>query len=288
MPQQRTPYMNYRLHPAAALSLLLSVSLAAPAAAALPPAPVAKTVPVSDTYFGTTVVDPYRWMEEPGNPDFAAYLKAQSQRTRAILDSIPGRKKLADRLASLVDTINSSSGAVRRGSHLLYERITPGANVSSLYIRDGIGGAERVLLDPSKIPGATNLIIAYFVPSNSGNYVAVGLSAQGAEDDTYVRIIDVATGAFTSDRLERARFGVTSWSDDDKTLYYDQLNPVAAGAPPTARYMNIKAYRHVLGTPQSADVAVLGNGLYPNVQIGPFDFPFVAVSRTSKWGARIS
>jgi prolyl oligopeptidase len=278
--------MVHRSPPAAAFALLLAASLAVPASAAVPPPPVAKQVPVTDTYFGTAVVDPYRWMEEPASPDLAAYLKAQGDRTRAILDSIPGRKKIADRVGGLLESVNSSSGAVRRGSLVFYQRITPGANVAKLYVRSGIGGAERVLLDPATLAGK-NLTIVYFVPSNSGKYVAVGLSAAGAEDDTYVRILNSATGAFAGDRLEGARFGVTSWTDDDKGLYYDRLSAPPPGAPPSAKYENIKAYRHSLGAPQRADVAVFGNGLFPGVQIGRFDFPFVGVSPDSRWAAGI-
>jgi prolyl oligopeptidase len=278
--------MTHRSTATAAFALFLSVSLFAPASAALPPAPAAKQVPVTDTYFGTAVVDPYRWMEEPASPELAAYLKAQGERTRAILDSIPGRKKIAERVGGLVDAVNSSSGAVRRGSLAFYERITPGANVAKLYVRSGVRGSERVLLDPAAL-GGDNLTIVYFVPSNSGKYVAVGLSAAGAEDDTYVRIVNSATGALTGDRLERARFGVTSWTDDDGGLYYDRLNVSSPGAAPTAKYQNIRAYQHTLGTPQSADGAVFGNGLYPNVAIGPYDFPFVGISTDSKWAAGI-
>src|SRR5579872_6774248 len=93
--------------------LLLVAALAAPALAALPPPPQAKQVPVVDEYFGTKVTDPYRWMEQPNNPDLQAYLKAQNDRTHAILDSIPGRKQLRDRATALYSTINSSRNVGR-------------------------------------------------------------------------------------------------------------------------------------------------------------------------------
>ncbi|MBV8599957.1 MAG: hypothetical protein JO359_00185, partial [Candidatus Eremiobacteraeota bacterium] len=108
-------------------SLALALGLAFPALAALPPAPVAKQVPVVDTYFGTSVTDPYRWMEQPyaQNTDLQAYLKAQNDRTRAILDSIPERKAILARVSSLIETVNASSGVVRRKGVLFYERLTP-------------------------------------------------------------------------------------------------------------------------------------------------------------------
>ena len=84
---------------------LAIVANATTASAALAPAPVAKMIPVTDTYFGTTIVDPYRWMETtPQSPDFLAFMKANSDRTRAALDALPGRAKLAARIGELADT----------------------------------------------------------------------------------------------------------------------------------------------------------------------------------------
>ena len=124
---------------------------AARSLADLPAAPVAKTIPVVDDYFGTKVTDPYRWMEDPKDPDLQVYLKAQSERARSILDSIPARGALEKRVQALVETITVSSNVARRRSLLFYEKIQPGSNIERLYVRDGIGGAERLLLDPDAL-----------------------------------------------------------------------------------------------------------------------------------------
>src|SRR6202011_5187738 len=87
-PAERTRGMTRTNVSALVAAAVLGCATAA--AAALPPAPSAQRVPVTDTYFGTSVVDPYRWMET-GGPDFQAFLKAHNDRTRAVLDSIPGR-----------------------------------------------------------------------------------------------------------------------------------------------------------------------------------------------------
>ena len=93
--------MKFRSVPVVAITLVALSAWARSALADLPPPPVAKAIPVTDTYFGTSVVDPYRWMEAPNNADLAAYFKAQNDRTRAILDSIPGRNALYARIKSL-------------------------------------------------------------------------------------------------------------------------------------------------------------------------------------------
>ena len=108
-------HLMHRLRLLGVLSVGVLVA-AGRALAALPAAPEAKAAPVEDTYFGTKVTDPYRWMEDPKNPDVQAYLKAQSDRTRAILDSIPGRRAMEGRIEALVETITSSTDVNRRRS----------------------------------------------------------------------------------------------------------------------------------------------------------------------------
>src|SRR6201986_77223 len=83
---------------------LLPLKLWASASAskqAVPPAPVARIEVVKDTYFGETVSDPYRWMENSKDPDWLPYLKGQNDHARGVLDAIPGRDKLAKRIEQL-------------------------------------------------------------------------------------------------------------------------------------------------------------------------------------------
>ncbi len=248
--------------------------------AALPPAPVAKRVPVTDTYFGTTVVDPYRWMEDKG-PDLLAYLKAGNDRTRAILDSIPGRTALAARLEALSETSNVSSGVVSRHGSYFYEKLPPGANSVKLYVRSGIGGAERVLVDPDAMSGPRQAI-SYFNVSNDGGRVAYGLASGGSEN-AVVRVLDVASGTTLSDTSDRADFGVTSWADDGKAFFYLRRQEIAAGGSPLEKYLNVRTYRHVVGQPGSTDVAVFGSGVNPSLTIPATQFAALSMSPESPY-----
>src|ERR1700684_33251 len=75
-------------------------SAAAPLSA-IPPAPVARLEPVKDTYFGETLTDPYRWMENDKDADWLPSLKGQNDHTRAVLSRIPGRDALLKRIQQL-------------------------------------------------------------------------------------------------------------------------------------------------------------------------------------------
>src|ERR1700676_5018594 len=80
-------------------------------AASTPPAPPAVR-PVTETHFGVTVTDPYRYFENGKDPGLAAYFKAQSTYTRAMLDALPGRAALAKRIAEL-DNATEAVGSVQ-------------------------------------------------------------------------------------------------------------------------------------------------------------------------------
>lgn len=260
------------------------VACTAVAMAALPAPPVAKRVPVTDTYYGTTVVDPYRWMEAMG-PDVLAYLKANNERTRRVLDAIPGRATLVTRLRTLADTTVVSSGVVSRHGTYFYEKTPTGANSAKLYVRKDASSPERVLVDPDAMPGPRQAI-SYWVPSNDGAHVAIGLSAGGSEN-AIVHVVDVATGTMLPDASDRADFGVTSWSDDGKAFYYLRRQELTAGAPPTAKYLNVRSYRHVIGQPASSDVAVLGAGVDPAINVPPTTFASLQVSPESAYATAV-
>jgi prolyl oligopeptidase len=267
-----------------ALAAAAVLACTALAQAALPPPPEAKRIPVTDTYFGTKVVDPYRWMES-GGPDLQAFLKAQNDRTRKVLDAIPGRAGLAARLLQLSETSNVSADVVSRHGAYFYEKLPPGANSMKLYVRAGIGGAERVLVDPDKLSGPRQAI-PFFCVSTDGTRVAYGLAAGGSEN-AVVRVVEVASGTTLPDTSDRADFGVTSWSDDGKSFYYMKRQEIPPGGSPMAKYLNVRTYRHVLGQPGSADVAVFGAGVDPNLDVPPAAFASLGVSPESPYVAGV-
>jgi prolyl oligopeptidase len=259
--------------PALVVAALLACATAA--SAALPPPPEAKRIPVTDTYFGTAVADPYRWMESDG-PDLQAYLKAHSERTRTILDAIPGRTALAARLQALSETTNVSNEVMARHGAYFYTKLPPGANSMKLYVRSGIGGAERALVDPDTMSGPRQAI-SFFTPSNDGARVAYGLSPGGSEN-AVVHVVDVASGKVLPDESDRADFGLTTWADDDKSFFYLKRQALASGESPMAKYLNVRTYRHVIGEPGSADTAVFGAGVDPSLTIPPTSFAALGVS----------
>src|ERR1700730_4982208 len=103
-------------------------TLLAASPAPVPPPPAVQ--PVTETHFGVTVTDPYRYFEDPKNPGLAKYFTAQSAYTRTVLDALPGRAALAKRIAEF-DNVSEQVGGVQPvGGTYFYQKRPPGANTT--------------------------------------------------------------------------------------------------------------------------------------------------------------
>jgi len=244
-----------------------------------PPAPPVATVRVvTDEYFGIKVADPYRYMEDLTNPEVIAWFKGQNDYTRAILGRIPGRATLLAGIKTFDEGAPARITDLRRlpGDRYFYQKRLASEDVSKLYVRDGLQRGERLLVDPTKFAtaGGPHYVISYYAPSFDGRYVAAGISAAGSED-AVLRVFDISNGKETGDVIDHAQFGSPTWMPDGRSFLYNRLQLLTSTSAPTDRYLNSRAYLHVLGTSPDKDPMVFGAGT-PNVNIDPADIPFVA------------
>jgi prolyl oligopeptidase len=258
---------------------LLILSMFVPVVAraqAPPPTPVRE---VTDDYFGTKVVDPYRWLESQKDPEVIAWMKAQNDRTRAILAAIPGRDQLLGRIKALDNAGVVVSLLQVWGGRYFYLKAEPGEDNRKLCVRDGVNGTERVLVDPQKMTTADgkHVSIDYFQPSLDGKYVAYGISPGGSEDSV-LHVIESATGTVLPDAIDRAQFASPSWLPGSHSFFYVRTQKLKKDAPPTARYQKLRAYVHTLGGDPDKEPAVFGYELNPNVKVGEDDIPVLAFS----------
>ena len=87
--------------------------------------PVAPVRPVTDTYFGTPVIDNYRWMEDLKSPEVQAWMKGQAAYTKDYLSKLPGRDALVKRIESLDNASTRVAGVALCGTRYFYEKLTP-------------------------------------------------------------------------------------------------------------------------------------------------------------------
>ena len=223
--------------------------------------PVAPVRPVTDDYFGTKVVDNYRYFEDLKNPEVQQWMKAQADYTRATLDALPGRGALVDRITTLLrSTPGLVSGLQIVGGRYYTLRTPSGAQSAKLYVRDGVDGKDRLLIDPEKLNAGqhSHLSIDGYAPSLDGRYVAYQLAAGGSEESV-LHILDVESGRDLAETADRA--ADTSWRSDNRSFFYSRLQKLTEDMPATEKVKNARVYLHVLGRSFDDDRPILGRGV---------------------------
>ena len=293
-----TPVKLFLFDRALIVAVVLLSSLGAPAQDAAAP-PVAPTRPVTETYYGVSISDPYRYIENLKDPEVDGWFKGQDGYTRGVLRKIPGRDGLLKRIQELdrsapakVADVNfvpaagsgAKSAASFAGYRYFYRKMLASEIVSKLYVRDGLEGQERMLLDPANYPApaGSHNAINYYAPSWDGKLVAVGVSAGGSENAT-IHIVDVESGKEFPETIDRALFGNPGWLTDNRKFFYNRLQKLAPGQPETEREQRSVVYVHVAGTSVDKDTPVFAIGLSPRVEMAPADLPFVFATTDGRW-----
>jgi prolyl oligopeptidase len=264
------------------LGLAQSVALSAP--------PVAPVRPVIDDYFGTKVTDPYHYMENLSDPEVQAWMKAQNDYTRAVLARIPGREKLLARIRELDRGAPATVTNVNRlpGGLYFYEKLVAGEDVTKLYVRRGLTGQERLLVNPEKMTLTANQskgknAIVYYAPSPDGKYTAIGIAPGGSENDSELRVIENASGRETGDVILRALGNDVTWLPDSHSFVDGRLQKLPAGAPESEVKQKFRSYMHVVGSSQDTDPAVFGYGAVPAIDVDPRYFASMVIQPESKY-----
>jgi prolyl oligopeptidase len=233
----------------AALLLAASPVLAAAAQFAYPAAPRG---PVVDTFFGTPVADPYRWMEDVDAPQTTAWVKAEGDLTRSYLDAIPQRTAIKDAYRKLID-YEKLGAPYHQGQWWFFSRNSGLQNQSVLYVRRGEHGTPRVLIDPNTLAADGTVALAGRSFTHDGSLMAYATQSSGADWETW-HVKDVATGRDLPDTIAWSKFSGAAWVGNGGFYYeaYDPPKPGAGNATLSALGAE-KMYFHKLGAPQSAD-----------------------------------
>jgi prolyl oligopeptidase len=269
--------------------LALPATFALLAAAALPPSPAAPPVrPVTETHFGVTVTDPYRYFENPKDPGLAAYFKAHSAYAHQVLDALPGRAAVARRVAQLDNATESLADVQPVGGTYFYQKRPAGANTTRLYARAIAGGPERLIFDPDRFARSAkqHYTFDYYSPSPDGRYVAIG-TAEGGSEKTILHVVDVSTAHLLPDVIERAIAIPPSWRDDGRSFYYFRTPAPRRNQPEREKDTKGVARLHVLGRDPERDPAIFGYGVTARIPVAPEDFAIVSVSPRTRWAIAV-
>ena len=258
--------MRLALRVATVLCALALMSAAPPTPAAMPLAyPAAPRGTVTDDYFGTTVADPYRWLEDIDSPQTVAWVTAEGDLTRRYLDAVPERDAIKTAFARLLN-YERLSAPFRAGQRWFYSRNSGLLNQPILYVSDSPSSPGEVFFDPNKLSTDGTVALSATSFTRDGKYLAYGTQTSGSDWTTW-HVRDVRSGRDLSDVILWSKFSGATWVGDRGFYYTGYDKPTSSNTTLAALGVE-KLWFHVLGTAQSADRLIYASSARPDEFIG--------------------
>ena len=211
--------------------------------------PETKKVNVTDDYHGTSVPDPYRWLEVDTAAEVEDWVKRQNKVTYGYLDQIPFTEDIANRFEELYNYPKLSS-PYKAGEYYFFYKNDGLQNQSVIYRQKGLDGEAEVFIDPNEInpEGTTAISIVGF--SKDYKYVTYSVQEAGSDWQTFY-VKEVATGKTLPDELSWVKFSGASWVGDG--FYYSRYPAPESGLEYSAENEGHSVYYHKLGENQEDD-----------------------------------
>ncbi|HET6179385.1 MAG TPA: prolyl oligopeptidase family serine peptidase [Candidatus Sulfotelmatobacter sp.] len=230
--------------------------------------------PMADVFHGTRVIDSYRWLEDSNSAEVQKWVVGEMAYTRSLLDPLPGRERIHARLTELL-SIGSVTPPQVAGRHYFYTKREGMQNQPVLYVRDGVDGKDRVMVDPNLLAADGTEALDWYQPSENGKYLAYGTSSGGSEMST-LHIIETKTSTMLPDTIERTRAASIAWVPENTGFYYTRY-PKKGDVPNGQEVYNRRVFYHVLGDDPDKDELIFGEGRDPE------DWPNVHLSNDGRW-----
>jgi prolyl oligopeptidase len=255
-----------RTRPMILLLILLSAGCAQrpqPAAApatrserlAFPPPPVTVVQPVSETLHGVTITDPYRWLEDQNSPETRRWIADENRYTDTVLARLPQRASIEKRLMELQQT-SVTTTPINRSGRYFYTKRGVGQDLFAIYMRQGLGGPEQLLVDPLPMSTDHSTSVDIQDVTADGHLMAYEVR-EGGVDETTIHFLDVDSRRELADVLPRARYQGLSILPDHSDVYYATHSSKVGP----------RVFHHVIGM-TGGDQQIFGDGYTPDKIIG--------------------
>lgn len=219
--------------------------------------PATRTVDHVDTYHGTRVTDPYRWLEDDNSADTKTWVEAQNAVTEKYFAAMPQRVP-ARQLYTAMYNFERYGVPFKEGGRYFWTRNDGLQQQAVLYTATSLTATPTVALDPNTLSKDGTVALTGTVPSRDGKLLAYGVAKAGSDWQVW-RVRDLASGKDLPDTIDWVKFSTPAWTPDGQGLFYSRYDEPKPGMALSGTNYFQKLYYHRLGTAQSADVLVAEN-----------------------------
>ena len=215
--------------------------------------PEARRIDLVEDHFGVKVRDPYRWLEKEPRDDPAVrdWVGQENRLTRRYIDGLPGRETLKKRMQALF-----AHGRYmiprKAGGRYFYGYNKGLQNQTPLYVRDGLNGAQRLLIDPNAWAEDGSDALAEWAPSPDGRFLLYAVQEAGSDWRT-LKVLDVASARPLDDVVQWVKFSQLAWDGQGQGFFYSRFDAPRDGARSQSATVGQQLYYHRLGTAQAQD-----------------------------------
>jgi prolyl oligopeptidase len=227
--------------------------------------PVTRKVDTVNNYFGTTIADPYRWLEDDNSAETKAWVEEQNKVTFDYLSKIPFREKAKARLSEMWNYPRIGSPS-KEGDYYFFFKNDGLQNQSIMYRQKGLNGTPEIFIDPNKLSSDGTAALGGTSFSKNSKYVAYFL-AQSGSDWQEIYVMNAATKEKMSDKIEFVKFSGASWKGDEG-FYYSRYPAPDEKSKLSKQNRFHQVWYHQLGTPQSEDVLIYKDEAHPLRNVG--------------------
>ena len=174
----------------------------------------------SDNYHGTTVADPYHWLEDLDSPETRQWVEAENALTFGLLEKLPERAPFRERLTALWDYARFGL-PFKEGGKYFFTKNEGLQNQAVLYVKSSLEAEPRILLDPNSLSTDGTVALSTMSVSPDGRWLAYGVAAAGS-DWTEIHVRDIETGKDTEELLKWIKFSGASWTKDGGGFFYSR------------------------------------------------------------------
>ncbi|MCL9807440.1 prolyl oligopeptidase family serine peptidase [Flavobacterium amniphilum] len=235
--------------------------------------------PLSETFFGRTINDNYRYVENPNDTLVQQWFKQSNVEAREILDNISGRKELVEQFIEFEKrkTFSVTLLTITENDFYFYVKKTEKDKSGKLFYKKTENGEEILLFDPVnyKKELGYGYSISYLKPSWDNKTIAVSFSKNG-EEIGEIAFLDISTKTLLPEIITHcwpAELGGISWLPDNSGIIYIHIPEIDNKK---ANYiLNTESVIYKLGDNQNNHKIILSQKNNPEIKIEPADFPVI-------------
>lgn len=201
--------------------------------------PVSEIEPVTEVLHGIEVTDRYRWLEDGNSERTRSWIEEQTEYARAYLDGIPRRGQIRERIREFL-AVETCDSFLVTGNRYFFRKRLPDQEQPSIYMREGIGGKDQLLVDPAERGTGKYTAVKPLRASPDGRLLLYEIKEGGERMGTFAAF-DIEARRTLPEVLPRGYLRGFVFAPDHAGFYYVHERPDRAEAFRRA------AYYHVFG-----------------------------------------